>query len=41
MVLDDDILLSQLNKLAELRKKGLISEEEFAIEKEKLIDHNK
>lgn len=39
-VLDDDILLSQLNKLAELRKKGLISEEEFLIEKEKLIDHN-
>ena len=41
VVLDDDILLSQLNKLAELRKKGLISEEEFAIEKEKLIDHKK
>jgi TM2 domain-containing membrane protein YozV len=40
-VLDDDILLSQLNKLSELRKKGLISEEEFVIEKEKLIDHNK
>jgi len=39
-VLDDDILLSQLNRLAELRKKGLISEEEFLIEKEKLIDHN-
>lgn len=38
-VLDDDILLSQLNKLAELRKKGLISEEEFLIEKEKLIEH--
>lgn len=38
-VLDDDILLSQLNKLAELRKKGLISEEEFMIEKEKLIEH--
>jgi len=40
-VLGDDILLSQLNKLAELRKRGLISEEEFSIEKEKLIIHNK
>jgi TM2 domain-containing membrane protein YozV len=35
----DDVLLSQLNKLAELRTKGLISEEEFLIEKEKLIEH--
>jgi|GEM_PF-524168 TM2 domain-containing membrane protein YozV len=40
-VLDDDILLSQLNKLDELRKRGLISNEEFQIEKEKLIDHRK
>lgn len=38
-VLEDDILLSQLNKLAELRKKGLITEEEFLVEKEKLIEH--
>jgi len=40
-VLEDDILLSQLNKLDELRKRGLISNEEFQIEKEKLIDHRK
>lgn len=36
-LLQDDILLSQLNKLAELRKKGLLSEEEFVIEKQKLM----
>ncbi len=36
-LLDDDVLLSQLNKLAELRKKGLLSDEEFAIEKKKLM----
>lgn len=35
--LTDDILLSQLNKLAELRKKGLLSEEEFAMERKKLL----
>ncbi len=35
---EDDTLLAQLNKLAELRKKGLISEEEFALEKEKLSE---
>ncbi len=35
-VLDDDILLSQLQKLAELREKGLITEEEFVHEKRKL-----
>ena len=40
-VLEDDILLSQLNKLDELRKRGLISNEEFTIEKEKLIEHRK
>ena len=33
----DDVLLSQLNKLAELRKKGLLSEEEFSLEKKKLL----
>lgn len=33
----DDKLLSQLNKLAELRKKGLLSEEEFAMERKKLM----
>jgi len=36
-LLEDDLLLSQLNKLAELRNKGLLSEEEFAREKNKLM----
>ncbi|MCB0602997.1 MAG: SHOCT domain-containing protein [Saprospiraceae bacterium] len=35
-LLDDDLLLSQLNKLKELREKGLITEEEFALETRKL-----
>lgn len=35
--LTDDILLSQLNKLAELRKKGLLSEQEFVTERKKLL----
>lgn len=35
--LNDDILLSQLNKLDELRKKGLISDKEFQMEKRKLL----
>jgi len=41
---DDDIspgsseLLEQLNKLSELRKKGLLTEEEFAVQKRKLLD---
>ncbi len=33
----DDVLLSQLNKLAEMRKKGLLSNDEFQMEKEKLL----
>lgn len=33
----DDRLLSQLNKLAEMRKKGLLSNDEFVLEKEKLL----
>lgn len=33
----DDVLLSQLNKLAELRKKGLLSTEEFNLERKKLL----
>ncbi len=33
----DDVLLSQLNRLAELRKKGLLSQEEFEMEKNKLL----
>ena len=37
MVITDDVLLSQLNKLAELRKKGLLSTEEFDIERRKLL----
>lgn len=36
-LLEDDILLSQLNKLGELRNKGLLSEEEFLLEKKKLM----
>ena len=35
--LDDDILLRQLNKLDELRRKGLLTEKEFAAEKKKLL----
>jgi len=37
MVITDDVLLSQLNKLAELRKKGLLSTEEFNLERKKLL----
>ena len=33
---ESDQLLTQLNKLAELRKKGLITEEEFQVERKKL-----
>jgi TM2 domain-containing membrane protein YozV len=36
-LLQDDLLLSQLSKLQELRKKGLLSEAEFEEEKTKLI----
>lgn len=36
-LLDDDVLLSQLNKLAELRKRGLLSESEFTLERKKLL----
>lgn len=36
-LLQDDLLLSQLNKLQELRKKGLLSESEFQEEKIKLM----
>jgi TM2 domain-containing membrane protein YozV len=41
---DEDIspgsseLLEQLNKLSELRKKGLLTEEEFVVQKKKLLD---
>jgi TM2 domain-containing membrane protein YozV len=37
LVITDDVLLSQLNKLAELRKKGLLSQEEFNMERKKLL----
>ena len=36
-LLEDDVLLSQLNKLKELRTKGLLSEKEFSYEREKLL----
>lgn len=36
-VIKDDILLSQLQKLSELRNKGLLSEKEYLVEKEKLM----
>lgn len=36
-LLDQDILLEQLNRLSELRKKGLITEDEFTAEKKKLL----
>jgi hypothetical protein len=32
----DDLLLAQLKRLAELRDRGLLSEQEFMIEKKKL-----
>lgn len=34
--IQDDVLLAQLKRLAELRDRGLLSEQEFAIEKRKL-----
>jgi len=36
-LLQDDLLLSQLNKLKELRSRGLLSEKEYSYEKEKLM----
>lgn len=36
-LLEDDALLSQLKRLAQLRDKGLITEQEFLAEKEKLM----
>jgi len=36
-LLQDDVLLSQLNKLKDLRTRGLLSEKEFIYEKEKLL----
>ena len=34
--IQDDLLLSQLKRLSELRDRGLLSEQEFIIEKKKL-----
>lgn len=36
-LLQDDLLLAQLNKLKELRSKGMLSEKEYVYEKEKLM----
>lgn len=36
-LLQNDVLLSQLNKLKELRSRGLLSEKEFIYEKDKLL----
>lgn len=36
-LLDNDVILSQLNKLVELKEKGLLSETEFVKEKRKLL----
>jgi len=36
-MIQDDILLSQLQKLSELRNKGLLSDKEYSLEKEKLM----
>lgn len=36
-LLQDDVLLSQLNKLKDLRSRGLLSQKEFVYEKEKLL----
>lgn len=36
-LLDDDLLLSQLKRLSELRQRGLLSETDFKIEKKKLL----
>ena len=33
----DDSLLAQLNKLSELRKKGILSEDEFIFERKKVL----
>ncbi|MBK7809241.1 MAG: hypothetical protein IPJ51_23595 [Saprospiraceae bacterium] len=33
----DDTLLAQLNKLSELRKKGILSEDEFIFERKKVL----
>lgn len=37
-IVKDDLLLAQLNKLSELRKKGILTEAEFSLEKEKLLN---
>lgn len=37
-LLDEDVLLKQLNKLGELRQKGLLTEEEFMEQRRRLMD---
>lgn len=37
-LLNDDVLLSQIKKLNELREKGVISQEEFNIERKKIMN---
>lgn len=37
-IVKDDVLLSQLNRLADLRKKGILSENEFVVERKKLLN---
>ena len=37
-LLDEDVLLAQLKKLSELREKGLLSPEEFSVERKKLME---
>ena len=37
-LLEDDVLLAQLKKLSELREKGLLSSDEFNIERNKLME---
>lgn len=36
-IIKDDVLLAQLNRLAELRKQGILSEQEFVLERKKLL----
>lgn len=37
-LLDEDLLLAQLKKLSELKKKGLLNDKEYEIEKKKLME---
>ena len=37
-LLSEDVLLSQIKKLNELREKGVISQEEFNLERKKIMN---